>query len=214
MTFRSDKKHASWVKNISREGFSTAPLNRDNFSTIRLWRNSQMDILRQASPLSEKDQTEYYESHIRHLYFTEKPAQMLFGLFKDNEFIAYGGLVHIDWEAERAELSFLYKVEYHQAPDAHSEAFNVFLQMMKEFAFQTAKLNIIHTETFDIRPEHIIIMEDNGFIPEGRMRRDIKIQGKFIDSLLHGIIRTDPALVQTYGERQLSSFSMLVTSAS
>lgn len=191
MTFRSDKKLASWVGNISKRGVSTAPLNRDDFSRIRLWRNRQMDVLRQGSPLSEDDQTKYYENHIRHSYFTEKPVQMLFGLLSKDELIAYGGLVHIDWTAEQAELSFLHHVEYRRAPDAYREAFNVFLDMMKEFAFQAVKLNRIYTETYDIRPDHIRILENNGFVLERRMREQVKIQGKFVDSLIHGITKRD-----------------------
>lgn len=82
-------------------------------------------------------------------------------------------------------------VEYHRAPDAYREAFNVFLDMMKEFAFQAVKLNRIYTETYDIRPDHIGILENNGFVLERRMREQVKIQGKFVDSLIHGITKRD-----------------------
>ena len=41
------------------------------------------------------------------LFETDQPYQILFSFLKNNEFIGYGGLVHINWEEKKAEISFL-----------------------------------------------------------------------------------------------------------
>lgn len=214
MIERSDNQPASWAKKFSRKGFYAVPLQRDDFSEIRIWRNNQIDALRQSSPLSEQDQSEYYTNHVQPQYLTEKPNQALLGLFKGDELVAYGGLVHIDWAAGRGELSLLYHIEYDQAAAAYREDLGVFLDIIKELAFQVLKMNRICAETYIIRPPHIKIMEENGFIPEGRLREHVKIQGCFVDSLMHGITKADYDKERPHGENTLRPFSVLVTSAS
>jgi RimJ/RimL family protein N-acetyltransferase len=75
--------------------------------TIRVWRNQQKEILRQNSDITVDAQQRYFEDYVWNLLDKPYPGQLLFSLFRDDELIGYGGLVHISWENLRAEISFL-----------------------------------------------------------------------------------------------------------
>ena len=184
-------KMADWAMPIMSGSYSAEPLTLEDFASIRIWRNAQIDILRQDRPLSEADQQRYYSSQVRDTYGLDQPVMMLFGLKKEGRLIAYGGLVHIDWTAGRAELSFLHENTFAQAPESYAEDFSVFISMMKHLTFEITGLNRLTAEVYDIRPEHIKIMEENGFILEGRLREHVKIRGRYVDSLIHSILKSD-----------------------
>jgi len=46
----------------------------------------------------------------------------------------------------------------------------------------------LFTETYDIRPRHVAILEMNGFKLEGRLIDHVLIDGKYIDALIHGCV--------------------------
>ena len=74
---------------------------------IRIWRNSQIGILRQSNILSADDQTSYFFNVISPDFSTTIPKQILFVIFLHEKRVGYGGLVHIDWDKQIAEVSFL-----------------------------------------------------------------------------------------------------------
>ena len=61
--------------------------------------------------LTVEDQDAYFENIISTLFDQEQPKQILFSFLKDNKFIGYGGLVHINWIDKNAEISFLMNTE-------------------------------------------------------------------------------------------------------
>ena len=65
----------------------------------------------------------------------------------------------------------------------------MFIRLIKKVLFEDLNFNRIFTETYDIRPHHISILEKNGFQLEGRMREHIQINNKFVDSLIHGFLK-------------------------
>ena len=71
------------------------------------WRNQQIDALRQKDYLTEKDQLDYFHQVVQPQYSKSNPDPLLMGFTKEDELIGYGGLVHIDWNNRRAEVSFL-----------------------------------------------------------------------------------------------------------
>jgi hypothetical protein len=73
---------------------------------IRQWRNSQVAILRQDRSIPTEEQEKYAEGY-RMERELALPPQVLY-MFGDGYLpIAYGGLVHIEWEGPKAEVSFL-----------------------------------------------------------------------------------------------------------
>ena len=67
----------------------------------------------------------------------------------------------------------------------------LFLVIIQQIAFESLKFNRIYTETFDMRPNHISILEKNGFKLEGRLRSHNNINGIFYDSLIHGVLKIE-----------------------
>ncbi len=90
-------------------------------------------------------------------------------------------------ELSDSELTGQLKRRVAQEHEATAEV----LALLAEVAFRSLELNRLHTETYDIRPSHISVLEASGFQQEGRMREHVVIAGKPTDALLHGRLRSD-----------------------
>ncbi|WP_460619814.1 GNAT family N-acetyltransferase [Hymenobacter ruber] len=170
------------------------PIRYEDREPIRAWRNAQLEVLRQAGPLTAEQQDAYFQRVVLPLFEQEKPGQLLFSLLYEDELIAYGGLVHLSWPDLRAEVSFL--VEPTRAANAatYRQDFLAHLRLLGQVAFEGLKFNRLFTETYDIRPAHIAILEEAGFQLEGRLRQHIQLApGTFTDSLMHGQLAADYA---------------------
>ena len=62
-------------------------------------------------------------------------------------------------------------------------------QLLKELAFQDIGFDRIFTETYALRTHHISVLESIGFDREGVLRNHIKIDGRSVDSIIHGCIK-------------------------
>ncbi|MCQ4088799.1 GNAT family N-acetyltransferase [Saccharibacillus sp. JS10] len=166
-------------------------LEESYMQSIKRWRNEQMDVLRQGRLLTDEDQQQYYRQVIEPSFNQTQPKLMLFGFFLDNELIGYGGLTNLNWEHKRAEISYLLQTERssEQATERYTSDFGSFLSLMKQIAFDELGLHRLFTETYDIRPLHVRVLEQNGFIYEGRMLDHVYINGRYVDSLLHGCLK-------------------------
>lgn len=156
---------------------------------IRQWRNDQMNVLRQKQPLSEADQLAYYRDAILPSIQASSPSQILVSVLRDEECIAYGGLTGIDWTIGRAEVSFLADTARARDVKRYSQDFAAFLRLLRTLAFERLRLNRLFTETYDVRPHHVAVLEANGFQLEGRLRRHILVDGQVADVLFHGMLR-------------------------
>lgn len=167
------------------------PFRDEDKFKIKDWRNKQMDVLRQKHPLSDDNQINYYQNYILPSFKQEHPEIMLFSFLEKDICIGYGGLTNIDWESKRVELSFIINPDRILIPGLYEKDFTTFIELMKTIVFQELKFNRIFTETYDIRSFHVSVLEKNGFKSEGRLREHVFINGKFIDSLMHGFLRKD-----------------------
>ncbi len=170
--------------------YKLSPICDENISSIMKWRNEQMNILRQNELLTKEKQIAYYEKSIWPTMLQNRPNQILFGLYYKNEFVGYGGLVHISWMDNRAEVSFLVNTERLKDNTIYESDMTNYLSLIKKVAFGNLKFNRLFTETYDIRPLHISILEKSGFVLEGRMKEHTFIDNKYIDSLIHGCLNT------------------------
>jgi hypothetical protein len=169
--------------------YSLVPLREEDIFLIKKWRNEQIDVLRQKKPLSDDDQRAYYHEVIQPLFRHAAPDQILFSFLHSNTCIGYGGLVHIDWSKREGEVSFLVDTVRAGNPEVYERVFNIFLSLIKSIAFDELKMNRICTEVYDIRPLHVSILENNGFVLKKRLKNFLVIRGKPVDSLLHECMR-------------------------
>lgn len=169
--------------------FSLIPLRAKDMLLIGKWRNEQIDVLRQNRYLTDKDQEFYYKHVVEKSFFEQEPSVILFSYLCSGACVGYGGLTNISWEFGRAEMSFLLETLFTHNPRLYGQYFSVFLALLKDVAFNELHFNRIFTETYDIRPVHVEILEKNDFVLEGRMREHLTVKGKIIDSLIHGCLK-------------------------
>jgi RimJ/RimL family protein N-acetyltransferase len=164
-------------------------IRREDLEPIRGWRNAQLEVLRQAAPLSPDDQQRYWDTVLSPEFERPQPRQILVAATQAGALVAYGGLVHIDWPSARAEVSFLAPAETAADLPRYSALFADFLAALQRLAFDQLGLHRLFTETYDLRPHHVAVLEAAGFAPEGRMVDHVRIGGRFVDSLLHGCVK-------------------------
>ena len=96
---------------FEKNGFRIEPIRDEDKYAILQIRNEQLYHLRQTEPLTREKQEHYFATVVSNLFEVERPDQLLFSFFENNEFIGYGGLVHINWIDKNAEISFVMKTE-------------------------------------------------------------------------------------------------------
>ena len=178
--------------------YQLVPIRYGDREPIRAWRNAQLRVLRQAEPLTAAQQDAYFQRVVLPLFEQEQPGQLLFSLLHNDELVAYGGLVHISWPDGRAEVSFLADPARAAEPATYRNDFLAHLRLLGQVAFEDLGFNRLFTETYDIRPAHVALLEAAGFRLEGRLRQHVQpTPGTFADSLMHGQLAAD--YVATFG---------------
>ena len=170
--------------------YSIVPIRHEFIEPIRRWRNSQLDVLRQAEPISPSQQETYFSRMIWPTMNLVRPPNILMGLLVDDMLIGYGGLVHINWEDQRAEMSFLVDKARSKDSNQYGCDFRAFISLIRTLAFSDLCLHKIFTETYSIRHHHRQILESSGFQCEGVLRDHVKIGNTFVDSFFHSIFNS------------------------
>lgn len=170
---------------------SVRPVRPEDIEAIRRWRNAQIDVLRQARPITADEQEAYYAKHIWPAMAEARPSALLLGYLEKGRLIGYGGLVHIAWEHRRAEVSFLLDPTRTLDADGYRADFQRFLRLLKEVAFSALGFNRLFTETYSTRKHHIAVLEATNFRREGILRQHVVVAGTAVDSLIHGCLRSD-----------------------
>jgi RimJ/RimL family protein N-acetyltransferase/predicted ATP-grasp superfamily ATP-dependent carboligase len=190
--------------------FTLKVIQDKDIEDIRIWRNSQIDVLRQSAPISTEQQKKYFDQKIWPTMVQEDPESILLTFFEEGRRIGYGGLVHIAWEHRRAEVSFLVDTLIAADVPKRQYCFSNYLKMIRRLAFDDLGLNRLTTETYDIRPDYVEALEENGFVFEGRLHQHVMIDGEYVDSLCHAAFRQEgskPAPNSNSGLRVLVSSS-------
>lgn len=170
------------------KGYKIVAIREQDIENIRIWRNAQIDVLRQKIPLSQEDQRAYFQRHIWPSFQNPNPEQILFSFLYQDACIGYGGLTRIDWEARRAEVSFLVDPLRAQDPVLYARDYTQFLFLLSLAAFKDLQFHRLYAETFAFRLEHMRILEECGFKQEGILREHIYKRGQWWDSLIHGLL--------------------------
>lgn len=168
---------------FSIENFHIEPIRDSDKYEIMTIRNEQLYHLRQEKLLTVEDQDTYFNTVVNNLFEVDFPSQILFSFFKDNSFIGYGGLVHINWKDKNAEISFVMKTELEK--NFLKENWSSFLKLIENVAFQELHLHKIATYAFDVRPHLYEIFEHNGYKKEAVLKEHIFIENQYIDVVIH-----------------------------
>lgn len=176
------------VNSFSIGDFRLVPVRFEDRLDIMKWRNEQIYHLRQDRPLTEKDQTHYFNTVVNQLFTQKQPNQILFSYLKGAECIGYGGLVHINWLDKNAEISFIMATELEK--DFFQFHWSTYLKMIEQVAFNDLKFHKIFTYAFDVRPHLYPVLEQAGFNHEATLKEHCYFDGKFIDVLIHTKMNT------------------------
>ena len=156
--------------------------DRDKFDIMQ-WRNEQMYHLRQENLLTKEVQESYFQNVILKLFIQDYPEQILFSYLENDKCIGYGGLVHIDWQNNTAELSFIMATQLEK--DFFEKHWTIFIKLIRQVAFEQLKLKVIFTYAYDLRPKLYPILEKAGFVFEKRIKDVIAVDNKPVDVIIH-----------------------------
>jgi RimJ/RimL family protein N-acetyltransferase len=168
------------------EEYSLVPIRLEDKYEIMRWRNEQLYHLRQIKPLTKDEQDRYFSTVISKLFNQERPAQILFSYLKNDVCIGYGGLVHINWHDDIAELSFIMDTVLEN--EEFALHWTNFLTLIQEVAFQYLHFHKIFTYAFNLRPHLYEILERNQFVQEAILKEHAKVENKYIDVFIHSKI--------------------------
>lgn len=171
---------------FSENEYSIVPIRFEDRYDIMKWRNEQLYHLRQNNPLTKADQDAYFEKVVSSLFEQETPNQILFSFLKNNQCIGYGGLVHINWIDQHAELSFIMDTALEQ--DYFQSNWYIFLNLIEQVAFNELRLHKIFTFAFDLRPNLYSIFEQFGMNKEAVLKEHCLYNNKYIDVIIHSKI--------------------------
>ena len=153
---------------------------------LRVWRNTQRNVLRQN----------FYLNVIRKIILIsifpkqkKFPKVILFAYKYKKELIGYGGFVYISWDNKRAEVSYLLKTEFTLDKEIYKFHTLIYFELIKKIAFRVIKFRRIFTETFVYRKNHIKLLEKVGFKKEGILRKHNIKNKKAVNVIVHSIVK-------------------------
>jgi phosphoribosylamine-glycine ligase len=203
------RKYKCLNQNIfEQEAYKIIPLRDEDKYKIMQWRNEQIDILRQKQPLTKIQQEQYFATVVAKLFDEELPNQILFSYLKNDELIGYGGLVHIDWESQNAEISFLTETRRNDDISLFEKDFTIYLKLLEQVAFVELNLNKIYTYAYDLRGYLIEILDSNNYDKEAVLKNHIKINNNFYNVILQ--TKTKERFIEL---SQKQNISVLITSS-
>lgn len=175
------------IQELKFNNYSITPIRYIDIQEIRRWRNEQIDVLRQEKIITPEQQTQYYESVIKKSFFEYQPTIILFSFFLEKDCVGYGGLTNINWKLKNAELSFICETKRSKKTDLYQKDFSVFLKLIKQLSFEYLKFVKLYTETYDIRDNHIKILEEHEFILTSTLIKNKPIRKEWINVLFHSL---------------------------
>ena len=172
--------------NFTNENFKLIPLRDSDKYEILEIRNQQIYHLRQNELLTQEKQDNYFSTVVADLFEQEKPNQLLFSFLENDEFIGYGGLVHINWIDRNAEISFVMKTELEK--DNFQKYWSNYLKLIEKVAFDDLNFHKLFTYAFDLRPHLYDLLEFSGFKEEARLKEHCFFENKYLDVVYHSKI--------------------------
>jgi len=176
---------------FSKNSYLIESIRMEDALPIMRWRNAQMDALRQKEPLSKDEQLSYFKKRVEQVFPSPSPDQILVRFTHKNKLIGYGGLVHIEWEDKRAEVSFLLETEIANDTEQYETHFRHFLGLLKELSFKHLNFHKITTESFAHRKNHVKIIESCGFTRDGVLRDQTQVDGQWVNAVVSSCLQSE-----------------------
>ena len=170
---------------ITGEKTYLAVVERTDTEQLRTWRN--MPELRQYFREYREISTEMQDK-----WFTERVCgnrdQVDFGIhdLSTGELIGHCGLYYIDWVSRNAELAVYLGSQYHRGRGYGVDA----LRLLFDYGFLTLGLHRVWCEVFDGNAA-VDVYRHLGFRDEGVKRQHHFDGGRFIDSLMLGLLSSE-----------------------
>ena len=158
---------------------------------IMHWRNAQIECLRQEEPLTEEQQLRYFRKVVAPTFAMEHPPMVILAYLQRGKLIGYGGLVHLDWDLRKGEVSFLLDPARTEDKQSYGRELGTFLSLLKRLAFNQLGLNRLTTEAYGNRTWHLAAIAGNGFRSEGILPQHVNKGGQWMDAHLHAYSRED-----------------------
>ena len=163
--------------------YRLVPIRHEDRYDIMKWRNEQIYHLRQAEPLTKESQDAYFKNVVAKLFDQERPTQVLFSFLKEEECIGYGGLVHINWVDQNAEISFIMNTSLEE--DSFESIWGSYLLMIEQVAFEAMEFHKVYVYAFDLRPHLYKALENKGYFLDARLKEHCFFQGEYKDVVIH-----------------------------
>ena len=168
---------------FAKDNYSIVPIRMEDRYAIMKWRNDQLFHLRQNKPLTREEQDVYFDTIVSGLFSQKEPNQILFSYLEGETCIGYGGLVHINWIDQNAEISFIIDTSIEKK---HYEFhMSTFLSLLEKVAFKELNFHKIFTYAFDVRSEIYPILEKSGYKKEAVLKEHCCFNGEFKDVIIH-----------------------------
>jgi len=172
-------------------GYELTSIRMQDAETIMRWRNEQIAALRQSAPLTALEQKNYFEKVVKPSLSQKQPELILLRFTFENVLIGYGGLVHIDWTNQHAEVSFLLDTERGKDTFQYGRDCSIFLNLLMRCSFDTLDLNKIFTYSYSHRGFHVNAVESSGFRRDGVLREDTKVDGQWVDAVIASCLKSE-----------------------
>lgn len=168
--------------------YKIVPIRYEDRMLIMKWRNEQIYHLRQAKPLTEEDQNNYFNGVVSRLFEQDQPGQLLFSYLYKEECIGYGGLVHINWIDRNAEISFIIntQLEKHE----FQKHWGIYLGLIEQVGFGQLNLHKLFTYAFDLRPHLYEALEANGYTCEAKLKEHCLVDNVYKSVVIHSKFKT------------------------
>ena len=127
--------------------YKLIPVRKEDWEKIRVWRNAQLDILRQDHEISKEEQQSYVRKYNRQRK-KDKPDTILYSFLRGRDLVGYGGFVHTNKHGDvSAEISFLLNPRHKADLLSYTICWLMFLKLLRK---ESKKHNICYwrSETF------------------------------------------------------------------
>ncbi|GAP22392.1 GNAT family N-acetyltransferase [Leptolinea tardivitalis] len=138
------------------------------------------------SPLSSVDEKNWFDTMMKrpseeHVYMIE--------VFEDGQWISAGstGLIRLDWKNRSTEIGISIGEKKYWNRGFGREA----MQLMLRHAFNDLNLNRVSLTVFSTNERAIKAYHAVGFVEEGRLREDIFKNGRYIDTIIMSVLRSE-----------------------
>lgn len=155
-------------------------IEESDLTQLRDWRND--DRLRhyfRGSRLLNMVNQHDWLGHI-----SSSPEVEMFGIEADEVLVGTCGLCYINWVYRTAEVS-VYVAPHLWVTGIAIQA----LRLLQRKAFEEFNLHRLWTEVYEFHLAKITLLEQYGFVLEGRLREHTFKSGRYYDSLMYGLLR-------------------------